>query len=198
MPEEIERTPLAKDEATGETALLIIDMLSAWDFEGAERLLEFAGPAAERIAQLKARCRASAIPVIYANDNHGRWRSDFREVVAQARESDAGRRIGDLLAPDAEDYFVLKPKHSGFYATPLDLLLRHLRACKLIVAGVASDQCVLYTAADARMRDYEVTVPRDCSATQTAERHQKALHHFEDALGVATTASTELELPGRA
>jgi nicotinamidase-related amidase len=196
MPEQTDRTPLAEDQAPGETALLIIDMLSRWDFKDAERLLEFAAPAAERIAALKARCRAGRIPVIYANDNHGRWRSDFREVVAQTRESEAGRRIGDLLAPDAEDYCVLKPKHSGFYATPLDLLLRHLRACKLIVTGVASDQCVLYTAADARMRDYEVTVPRDCSATQTPERHRQALRHFEDALCVATTASTELELPG--
>ncbi|NUZ06017.1 cysteine hydrolase family protein [Piscinibacter koreensis] len=196
MPEEVERTPLAEDEAPGATALLIIDMLSNWKFPDADRLLESALPAAERIAALKARCRANRIPVIYANDNHGRWRSDFREVVAQARaEANGGGRIGDLLAPDADDYFVLKPKHSGFYATPLDLLLRHLRACKLVVTGVASDQCVLYTAADARMRDYEVTVPRDCSATQSAERHEQALRHFEGALCVATTASADLELP---
>jgi nicotinamidase-related amidase len=196
MPESVERTPLAEDLASGETALLVIDMLSGWDFADAEPLLAQAEPAARRIAALKARCRSAGVPVIYANDNSGRWRSDFREVVANALAcGGGGARIAEALKPDDDDYFVLKPKHSAFYATPLDLLLRHLGARKLVITGVSSDQCVLYTAVDARMRDYEVIVPHDCSATQTEGRHRQSMQHCDVALGVATTRSSELELP---
>src|SRR5689334_5103401 len=123
MPEDPDRTPLAEDRAAGETALLIIDMLSRWDFEDADALLAHAAPIAPRIAALKARCRSARVPVVYANDNHGRWRSDFRQVVAAALEGDGqGAQVARQLAPDEHDYFVLKPKHSGFHATPLDLL----------------------------------------------------------------------------
>ena len=113
-----------------------------------------------------------------------------------AREaSNGGARIAEQLAPEADDYFVLKPKHSGFHATPLDLLLRHLQVRTLILTGVSSDQCVLYTAADARMNDYEVIVPRDCVATQSEARNADALRHFEAVLELNTAASAELALP---
>jgi nicotinamidase-related amidase len=196
MPEEPDHTPLAEDRAAGETALLVIDMLSGWDFDGAAALLAQAVPIAPRIAALKARCRAARVPVVYANDNHGRWRSDFREVVAAALQGDSdGARIARQLAPDEHDYFVLKPKHSGFHATPLDLLLRHLGVRTLIATGVSSDQCVLYTAADARMHDYRVIVPRDCVATQSPRRNELALRHFDDVMGLETPPSERLAVP---
>jgi len=198
MPEDPDRTPLAEDRAAGETALLIIDMLSGWDFTDAQSLLAHSVPIAPRIAALKARCRAARIPVVYANDNHGRWRSDFRQVVAAALEGEGdGARIARQLAPDEHDYFVLKPKHSGFHATPLDLLLRHLGARTLVLTGVSSDQCVLYTAADARMHDYRVLVPRDAVATQTPRRNDLALRHFDEVMGVDTPLAERLELPPR-
>ena len=196
MPESVERTPLAAGKAAGATALLIVDMLSGWDFPDGEALLQQAGPIAPRIAALKARCRAAGVPTIYANDNHGRWRSDFRQVVAMAlADGSRGAAIGRSLAPDADDYFVLKPKHSAFYETPLDLLLRHLRVKRLVITGVASDQCVLFSAADAKMRDYDVSVPRDCAAAQTEDRHARAIRHFDDGCCANTVVSAELELP---
>ena len=179
-------------------ALLVIDMLSDWEFEDAAALLDGAGRVAPRIAELRTRCRQAGVPVVYANDNRGRWRSDFREVVASARASGGtAAAIADALAPDRDDYFVLKPKHSGFHATPLDLLLRHLRVHTLLVTGVSSDQCVLYTAADARMNDYDAIVPRDCVATQSEERNAAALRHFSEVLRLATPVAGEIEMPRR-
>src|SRR5438128_2716716 len=173
-------TPLAEEAAAGATALLIVDMISHWRFPGAEALLAQSARMAPHIAALKVRCRRAGVPAIYANDNHGRWRSDFRRVVDESlAQGGAAARITTLLAPDDDDYFVLKPKHSGFFATPLDLLLQHLQARRLIITGVATDQCVTTTAVDARMRDYEVIVPRDCVATEDAARNRRAIRHIE-------------------
>ncbi len=178
------------------SALLIIDMLSRWDFPDAERLLPAAAGIAPRIATLAQRCRSGGVPVIYANDNHGRWRSDVRRLVTAAKAGEGqGAAIARQLEPEDTDYIVLKPKHSGFHATPLDLLLRHLKVKRLILTGVASDQCVLYTAADAHMHDYEVVVPADCIGTQSDERNTRALQHFEQALCLGTPKSEEVELP---
>ena len=196
MPESVDRTPLAEDRAAGETALLVIDMLSTWEFPDGDAMLASAERIAPRIADLRRRCRDAGVPVIYANDNQGRWRSDFREVVALATEhGGGGARIAALLKPERDDYFVLKPKHSGFHATPLDLLLRHLQARRLVVTGVSGDQCVLYTVADARMHDYEVVVPCDCVASLSEERDRRLLDYLAEVSQVATPAGHEVELP---
>ena len=196
MPESVDRTPLAEDRAAGATALLVIDMLSTWDFPDGDAMLAAAERIAPCIADLRRRCRASGVPVIYANDNQGRWRSDVREVVATALEHEGGgARIAELLKPGHDDYFVLKPKHSGFHATPLDLLLRHLQVRRLVVTGVSGDQCVLYTVADARMHDYEIVVPRDCVASLSAERDRRLLDYLAEVSQVETPVGREVELP---
>ena len=188
--------PGTAGSGSGATVLLIIDMLSDWKFPDAEKLVGGALAVAPRIAALKGRCRRAGLPVIYANDNHGRWRSDLRQVVDAARRSGGdGGRIAELLAPDPEDYFVLKPKHSAFHATPFELLLRHLQVGTLWLTGVSSDQCVLYSAADARMNDHAVVVPRDCVATQGDARNDAVLRYFEDVLGLEVPLSTDLIVP---
>ena len=187
---------LAEHRAHAGLVLLVIDMITCWDFPDADKLLPQAARIAPAIAALKARCRRAGVPVVYANDNRGQWRSDFRQVVSQSMVAGGqGARITSQLAPDEDDYFVLKPKHSAFFGTPLDLLLQHLKAHRLILTGVSSDQCVLSTATDARMRDYEVLVPADCVASQTAARNKGAIGHFTEVLGVPTTPSTRLRLP---
>ena len=191
-----DRHPPKTAGPAGATALVIIDMLSDWKFPDAEKLVGGAVAVAPRIAALKGRCRSAGLPVIYANDNHGRWRSDLRQVVDAARRSGGdGGRIAELLAPDPEDYFVLKPKHSAFHATPFELLLRHLKVGTLWLTGVSSDQCVLYSAADARMNDHAVVVPRDCVATQGDARNEAVLRYFEDVLGLEVPLSTDLTMP---
>lgn len=179
------------------TALLIIDMVSRWDYPDAPQVLAGAETIAPVIADLRRRCADACVPVIYANDNAGRWRSDWQALMADARAAGGpGAAIAEALAPGPNDYFVLKPMHSAFFGTPLQLLLQHLKTRHLILTGVTSDQCVLATASAAHMHRYEVTVPHDAVATQTAARNEAALRHFQTVLRIATPAAAAVTLGG--
>lgn len=173
-------------------ALLIIDMINAFDFDGADRMLPRAVAAARRIAELKQRARRGGAPAVYVNDNFGRWRSDFHQILEHVLES-PGREIAQLLVPQPEDYFVLKPKHSGFQFTTLDVLLEHLGAKTLVLTGVAGDFCVLFTAHDAYMRDYRLVVPGDCIASLTEEKDRAALSHMADVTKADVRPSSEIK-----
>ena len=198
MPVKPDRAPLADRVAAGGMALLVVDMVSSWDFADADALVPAALAIAPRISALKRRCQRAGVPVVFVNDNRGRWRSEFRELVrVSIADSATGAAIAEQLQPGDDDYSVLKPKHSAFYATPLDLLLRHLRVQRIVVTGVASDQCIVITAAEAHMRDYEVIVPRDCVGAPSAARNAAALRQLADAHGIATTPSARLRLPAR-
>lgn len=176
-------------------ALLLIDVVNAMEFEGAERLLEFAVPMADRIAALRRRAREADIPTVYVNDNFGRWQSDFRNVLRHCLDDDVpGRPVVERLAPNDDDYFVLKPKHSGFFSTTLDTLLDYLGARTLILTGVAGNICILFTANDAYMRDFDIVVPSDCIASTSQEDNEHALRQMRDVLKVDVTPSTELDL----
>jgi nicotinamidase-related amidase len=195
MPVAPERTPLAGRPAAAATALLVVDMFSGWDFPDAEKLAPAALRIAPRIAALKRRCDRARVPTVFINDNDGRWRSDAPKVVERsAAATPHGAAIAARLAPGENDYFVLKPKHSAFFATPLDLLLRHLRVRRLLVTGVAGDQCVLLTAIEARMQDYAVVVPADCVGSQTSRRNDAALRYLKTAHKVATPPSRGVRL----
>ncbi|RZL04314.1 MAG: cysteine hydrolase [Rubrivivax sp.] len=171
-------------------------MLGEWRFPHAEQLLANAVTIAPAIDALKKRCRDVGVPVVYVNDNHGRWRSDFRKVVQDACDREGlGGQIGRLLVPHDNDYFVLKPKHSGFYATPLELLLRHLHVGNLILTGVSVEHCVTMTATDARMRDFKVWCPEDAVASQDLGLRDRTLAQLSETLQVCTDASTKLRLP---
>jgi len=182
------------------TALLLIDVINDLDFEGSEAIVEQAEPMALRLAALKRRTAAAGIPTIYINDNFGRWRSDFRQTVAHctARTS-PGHIVSRRLRPTASDYFVLKPKHSGFYDTTLDSLLEALRITRVIVTGIAGNICVLFTANDAYMREYKLLAPRDCIVSNTAAENDHALRQIETVLKGNLTPSTGLRFrPSRA
>ena len=178
---------------TCRVALLVIDMINAFDFSGAERMLPRALAAAKAIARLKERARQAGVPTVYVNDNFGRWRSDFHQILEHCRHS-PGREIAELLKPGPEDYFVLKPKHSGFQFTTLDVLLEHLGAQTLVLTGVAGNFCVLFTAHDAYMRDYRIAVPSDCLASLTEENDRYALAHMAGVTKADVRPSAELDL----
>lgn len=176
-------------------ALVLVDVINDMEFPGGDRLAEHALPAAERIAELKRQARELGIPVIYCNDNFGRWRSDFHEVVQHCLEDGVrGANVVRLLKPDHDDYFVLKPKHSAFYSTTLDTLLDYLGARRLIFCGFSGDVCVLFTAGDAYMRDFHLHVPSDCSASIDVEENERALAYMRKNLKADTTPSTRLDL----
>ena len=175
-------------------ALLVIDMINAFDFDGAAEMLPRAVAAAKATAALKRRARGAGVPVVYVNDNFGRWRSDFRQILEHCLQLGVpGRPIAQLLQPDEQDYFVLKPKHSGFQFTTLDVVLAHLGVETLILTGVAGNFCVLFTAHDAYMRDYHLMVPSDCVASQTEEDDRNALEHMAKVTKADTRASAEID-----
>ena len=180
----------APDESP--VVLLIIDMINAFDFDGAKGMLPRALQAAKAVARLKRRARRAGVPAVYVNDNFGRWRSDFRQILEHCLSS-PGRGIARLLAPSRNDYFVLKPKHSGFQFTTLELLLRHLGARTLVLTGVAGNFCVLFTAHDAYMRDYRLVVPRDCIASLTEDDDRQALAHMADVTKAEVPESGDID-----
>lgn len=175
-------------------ALLLIDVINDFDFPEGEQLLQLALPVGQNIAQLKQRAKAAGIPAIYVNDNFGRWQSDFKKIVDHSREAGIGKAFVDLLLPEDDDYFVLKPKHSGFYSTTLSLVLTHLGTKNLILTGIAGNNCVLFTANDAYMRDFKIFVPADCIVSNTEEENRHALKQMENVLKADTTIATELDL----
>lgn len=177
-----------------EIALVLIDVVNDLEFEGGEQLFRSALPAAKNIARLKERAHEAGVPVIYVNDNFGRWRSDFKRIVSHCLQDDVrGRPIAELLQPDKDDYFVLKPKHSGFFSTALELLLEHLGTHTLVLTGFAGNNCVLFTANDAYMRDYKLLIPEDCTASIKPEENENALLQMQEVLKADIRPSAEVE-----
>ncbi|HEX3868963.1 MAG TPA: isochorismatase family cysteine hydrolase [Pirellulales bacterium] len=178
-----------------DVALLLIDVINDLDFPEGEQLLEFALPMAHKICELKQRARVAQVPVIYVNDNFGRWRSDFNAQVEHCLEDGTcGKPVVELLRPEEEDYFVLKPKHSGFFSTTLDILLEHLQTKTVVITGMAANICVLFTANDAYMRDFDLVIPCDCVASNTEEENRHALEQMRKVLKADIRPAAEIEV----
>jgi nicotinamidase-related amidase len=158
------------------TVLLLIDFINPLDFEGADTLAPAAVQAARAAARLRRSLQRSGTQTVYANDNYGVWHADFQAVLARCSHgTGASAELARALPPRQRDFTVLKPRHSAFYATPLDLLLRQLACRRLVLAGLAADSCVLASAMDAYLRGYAVWVPADCVAAESAEIRDQAL-----------------------
>jgi nicotinamidase-related amidase len=180
---------------TATVALVLIDVINDLEFPGGEELARHAIPMARRLAAFKARARQAKVPAIYVNDNFGKWQSDLTRLLEHALgTANRGREMVELLRPAEDDYFVLKPKHSGFYSTTLDTLLRYLGVNTLVLAGVAGNICVLFTAQDAFLRDLHLVVPADCVASNDEELNRRALDHMKTVLQADVRPSTELDL----
>ena len=175
--------------------LLLVDVINDLEFVGGDQLLTHALPAAEKIAALKRRAKLLGIPALYVNDNFGKWQSDFKKLIAHCLEDGVrGQPIAEILKPEPEDYFVLKPKQSGFFSTSLEILLKHLGAETLILTGLTADICILFTASDAHMRDYHLWIPSDCVASQDENENTRALDFMQRVLEADIRPSTELDL----
>lgn len=175
------------------TALLLIDVINDLAFPGSSPLIAQGEPMAIRLSALKRRAAAAGVPVIYVNDNFGRWRSDFRQTVAHCvARSSPGRIVSRRLRPGARDYFVLKPKHSAFFDTSLDTLLGALRIRRVILTGIAGNICVLFTANDAYMRELKLFAPADCIVSNTTADNEHALRQIETIMKGTLTGSRAL------
>jgi nicotinamidase-related amidase len=147
--------------------------------------------AARAAAALKERLSAEGVAAIYANDNYGVWQSDFHSQVAACLGMEGPpAEIARLLYPQARDLTILKPRHSAFYASPLELLLSEMQARELIICGLATDICVQLTAMDAFLREYRVWVPADCTAAESREAKEIALAYMAGALKCDIAASS--------
>jgi nicotinamidase-related amidase len=172
---------------------LLIDVINDLAFDGSDAIVAQAESMAGSLARLKRRATVAGVPAIYINDNFGQWRSDFRRTVAHCTaRSSPGHRVSSRLRPTARDYFVLKPKHSGFFDTTLDTLLETLRIRRVILTGIAGNICVLFTANDAYMREYKIFAPADCIVSNTAADNDHALRQIETVLKGTVSASPQL------
>src|SRR5687767_4513069 len=175
------------------TALLLIDVINDLAFDGSQPLVAQAEAMAAPLARLKRRATTAGVPTIYINDNFGLWRSDFRRTVAHCTAgSSPGHRVSRRLRPTARDYFVLKPKHSGFFDTTLDTLLETLGVRRVILTGIAGNICVLFTANDAYMRELKIFAPADCIVSNTASDNDHALRQINTVLKGHIAESTRL------
>lgn len=165
------------------TVLLLVDFINPLAFEGGRQLAEPALAAARATKRLKARLARDGVPAIYANDNYGVWRSDFRDILGYcAAQPGASGRMAEWLAPAPGDLVLLKPRHSAFFSTPLDLVLSQMRARTLVLAGIAADICVQITAMDATLRGYGLWVPADCTAAERDADKKAALAYMKRVL----------------
>lgn len=184
-----------KEQAAGRTALVLIDMVNHLDFEGASDMEAAAKKAAERILLLRDEADRLGVPTVYVNDNFGQWHSERSKLVAHATgEGRPGREMVRRIAPRDNDFFVIKPQFSGFYATNLPVLLPKLGASRLVLTGIAADICVLFTAADAHMREYELWVPRDAVAGESERRTKWALEIMLNSMNAETRGTDEFSL----
>jgi len=176
-------------------ALLIVDMINDFQHEDGEKLFQQVLPVARKIGALKQRANAAGVPVIFVNDNFKKWHDSFQTTMRHVEEnSDEGKRMIEILEPREDDYYVLKPHRSGFYKTPLGVLLGDLGSEELIITGSATDMCVLSTAHDAQMRKYKLRVPSDCTAALKNEYRDQALDLMERVLEADTSPSEKIAL----
>jgi len=175
---------------TSQRVLLLVDFITSLDFPGSEKLAPHALAAARATAALKQRLHGEGVPAIYANDNYGVWQSDFHSLVSAClgMEGPPGE-IARLLYPQAQDLTILKPRHSAFFASPLELLLTEMQTRELIICGLATDRCVQLTAMDAFLREYRIWVPADCNAAESPEAKEIALAYMAGVLKCETAAS---------
>jgi nicotinamidase-related amidase len=175
------------------TALLLIDVINDLDFEDNEEILAGLPDLAHNLSRLKHAARKAAIPVIYLNDNFNNWHSNFNEQLKECTKSGSnGKELAKALLPTKQDFFVLKPMHSGFFGTPLKILLDKLGAKTLILAGIAADICVMYTANDAYMRGYKLIIASDGVISNHQKSTEEALERMHWLLKARINSVDEL------
>lgn len=175
------------------SVLLIIDMISDFRFEDGSLLANQGAAIVPAIVQLRDRLAASGGTVVYVNDTAGTWTMDRTTLLEKAAApTSKGRTIVEALAPLDDSVMLLKPKHSAFFATPLDLLVQSLHAKTVILTGMTTHMCILFTAIDAYMRDFHIIIPKDAVTAHTEELSQTTLAYCRTTLQSATPTTADL------
>ena len=180
---------------SGKVGLLIVDMINDMKFDGAEDMASVTKEACAVISKLRKAARERGIPVIYVNDNFGLWTSDRAQLTDHVLKSGPlGSELANSLRPEEDDYFVIKPQFSGFYATTLPALLPRLGVQRLILTGISADICILFTAADAHMREYDLWIPADGIASASADRTRWSLEIMAKSMAANTAPTSKMPL----
>ena len=173
------------------TALIIIDMLNDFQFKNGKVLAEKSLTIAQNIAKLKQYASSQHIPIIYVNDHYKLWQANLETILKHCKNA-VSSPILHHISPQNADYFLIKPKHSIFYGTALNILLSQLDVHTLILTGIAGNICVLFSANDAYMREYNLIVPEDCIASNADEDNTFALRMMHNVLNARICKHTEL------
>jgi nicotinamidase-related amidase len=177
------------------SALIVVDMLNAYDHEDADRLVESVERVVEPIAGLVKRASEQGVEVIYVNDNYGDWNSSQEELAQAALNGRRPDLVEPILPPDDAD-FVIKARHTIFYMTPLEYLLGQKQIDHLVLAGQVTEQCILYSALDAYVRHLEVTIPTDAVAHIHEDLAEAALKMMERNMRAELVAAADCRLEG--
>jgi nicotinamidase-related amidase len=183
--------------ARGErSALLLVDMLNPYEHRDADALAESVGKVVPAIARLADRARESGALLVYVNDNYGDWNSSAGELAKRALE---GRRpeLVEPILPRGEESFVIKARHSVFYATPLEYLLELEGIGRIVLSGQVTEQCILYSALDAYVRHFRVAVPKDGVAHIHPHLADAALEMMSRNMDAEITTAAECPLDER-
>jgi nicotinamidase-related amidase len=172
-----------------QSALLIIDMINDFNFEHGPILAEKARNIVPNILEWKEQFQKHKAPIIYINDHYNLWQANMDKIIATCMNKQS-REIIEHIRPREDDYFLIKPHYSAFYDTPLHTLLQSLHINHLIITGIAGNICVLFTANDAYMRKYDISVPSNCIASNSDEDNTYALRMMEHVLHADITPTT--------
>ncbi|MDX6413429.1 MAG: hypothetical protein QOH23_839 [Gaiellaceae bacterium] len=173
-------------------ALLVVDVVNDFEHEDGHRLLESFRERLPAMTTAVASARAAAVPVVYVNDDQGRWDSDAPGLVRSATDSVRAGEVVRELAPAPGSYFLLKHRYSAFDHTALDLLLEQLEVERLVLIGAATEGCIVQTAIDAREHGLKTTILADACATTDAELETVALHYAERVVGARVAEICEV------
>jgi nicotinamidase-related amidase len=177
------------DAIKGNSALLIIDVLNPFDFEHGRTLADHTQRIVKPLQTFRSACHQQNIPVIYINDHYNLWQADFKKIYDKCLNN-LSLPVIEALKPGDEDFFLIKPKHSAFYGTALNTLLHSLKVETLILSGIAGNICVLFTANDAYMREFNLIIPRDCIASVSENDNRFALEMMKNVLKAEIVDST--------
>jgi nicotinamidase-related amidase len=186
---------MGKDNTEGKapSALVVVDMINPYDFPDADAVAEHAPEAVENIARLLERSRDEGVRVIYVNDNYGDWNSSSEELLAEAMKG-AHPELVEPLAPREGEAFVIKARHSIFYSTPLEYLLATQGIGRVVLTGQVTEQCILYSALDAYVRNFRLAVVRDAVAHIDDELAEAALRMMERNMSADIETAADADL----
>jgi nicotinamidase-related amidase len=186
--------PRSSQESVGsKTALVVVDMLNRYEHEDAQPLIASVRRALPAMGRLLERAHEAGTPIVYVNDNYGDWSAGRAELSERALDGAVPPLVEPIL-PEQEVAFLVKARHSVFFETQLDYMLRHKGVGRIVLIGQVTEQCILYSALDAYVRHYSIVIPRDAVAHIHEDLAEAALRMMEVNMAAEITTAADCAL----